>query len=80
MAIQELMAGLTAALVAHRMDNASDLGSTNASFRSIAATKIQWVEGYHPYFLTSDFARGGDMMIGDERRYTRLYCRWCAMG
>ena len=33
------MAGPTVAFVAHRMDEAGDLGSTNASFRSIAAIR-----------------------------------------
>lgn len=33
------MAGPTVAFVAHRMDEAGDLGSANASFRSIAAIR-----------------------------------------
>lgn len=33
------MAGPTVAFVAHRMDEAGDLGSTNASIRSIAAIR-----------------------------------------
>jgi len=38
-------------------------------------------EGCRSYLLTSNFARGEDMMIGNEgTEGTRLYCRWCAVG
>ena len=38
-------------------------------------------KGRRPYLSTSDFARGGDMMIGSKGTGgTRLYCRWCDVG
>ena len=38
-------------------------------------------KGCRPYLFTSDFARGGDIMIGNEGTGgTRLYCHWCAVG
>ena len=47
----------------------------------VAILPLFFSKGCRPYLLTSDFARGGDMMIGNEgTEGTRLYCRWCGVG